>query len=327
MNERAARADILARVRAALRHDPAHAEQRRARLRQTIAMPTEGPRPSLVGDLVGITGASCAIAETGTLMLLSGTRTASTTRLLPETHIAMAAAGRSVADMEEGFALLRHERGEGSKLPRAVNVVSGPSRTGDIEQTVVLGAHGPYRVHLLVVGTTADSPMAACYPAITGADAPGKNADPQGPPRRCCFCATPRHEDPDHAHHLSEAFRQDQAAGRCRCREARRFATCVHGARDRAGRCSGRTTGELRVRGASSAGPDAEDRPRLRCQRSSRLPEGTHCRGATVKAEGRILARLIYSERALADLERATDFLIENDPGAAAATAPCANMS
>lgn len=161
MNERAARADILARVRAALRHDPAHAEQRRARLRQTIAMPTEGPRPSLVGDLVGITGASCAIAETGTLMLLSGTRTASTTRLLPETHIAMVAAGRIVADMEEGFALLRHERGEGSKLPRAVNFVSGPSRTSDIEQTVVLGAHGPYRVYLLVVGTTADSPMAA----------------------------------------------------------------------------------------------------------------------------------------------------------------------
>ena len=69
--------------------------------------------------------------------------------------------GAIVADMEEGFALLRHERGEGSKLPRAVNFVSGPSRTGDIEQTVVLGAHGPYRVHLLVVGTTADSPMAA----------------------------------------------------------------------------------------------------------------------------------------------------------------------
>jgi L-lactate dehydrogenase complex protein LldG len=50
--------------------------------------------------------------------------------------------------MEEGFALLRAERGE---LPRAVNFVSGPSRTGDIEQTIVLGAHGPYRVHLLVV--------------------------------------------------------------------------------------------------------------------------------------------------------------------------------
>ena len=38
-------------------------------------------------------------------------------------------------------------------MPRAVNLVSGPSRTGDIEQTIVLGAHGPFRVHIVVVGT------------------------------------------------------------------------------------------------------------------------------------------------------------------------------
>lgn len=99
-------------------------------------------------DLVGITGTFCAIAETGTLMLLSGAETAATTSLLPETHIAVVPASRIVAGMEEGFALLRAEHGA---LPRAVNFISGPSRTGDIEQTVVLGAHGPYRVHLLIV--------------------------------------------------------------------------------------------------------------------------------------------------------------------------------
>lgn len=98
-------------------------------------------------DLVGITGAYCAIAETGTLMLLSGAQTPATASLLPETHIAVVSRSRIVAGMEEAWALLRSEHGQ---LPRAVNFVSGPSRTADIEQTVTLGAHGPYRVHLIL---------------------------------------------------------------------------------------------------------------------------------------------------------------------------------
>jgi L-lactate dehydrogenase complex protein LldG len=103
-------------------------------------------------DPVGITGCFCAIAETGTLMLRSGPETAATTSLLPETHIAVVPVSRIVPAMEEGFALLRNEYGDlRGELPRAINFVSGPSRTGDIEQTIVLGAHGPYRVHLLVV--------------------------------------------------------------------------------------------------------------------------------------------------------------------------------
>ena len=98
-------------------------------------------------DPVGITGAYCAIAETGTLMLLSGAQTPATVSLLPETHIAVVSRSRIVAGMEEAWALLRSEHGQ---LPRAVNFVSGPSRTADIEQTVTLGAHGPYRVHLIL---------------------------------------------------------------------------------------------------------------------------------------------------------------------------------
>ena len=50
--------------------------------------------------------------------------------------------------MEDGWALARAELGE---LPRAVNFVSGPSRTADIDQTLVLGAHGPYRLHMVIV--------------------------------------------------------------------------------------------------------------------------------------------------------------------------------
>lgn len=100
-------------------------------------------------DKVGITGSFCAVAETGTLMLLSGPGTFASASLLPETHIAIVEANRIVGSIEDAFALARAERGE---LPRATNFISGPSRTADIEQTIVLGAHGPYRVHVVLVG-------------------------------------------------------------------------------------------------------------------------------------------------------------------------------
>lgn len=103
------------------------------------------------GDLVGITGAFCAIAETGTLLTLSGPRTPATTSLLPETHIAVVRASRIVRSMEDAWKLLRAENGT-PFMPRAANFISGPSRTADIEQTLVLGAHGPYRVHIVLVG-------------------------------------------------------------------------------------------------------------------------------------------------------------------------------
>jgi len=105
-------------------------------------------RPTTGDDRLGITGAFCGIAETGTLVILAAGDTPTATTLLPDTHIAILRAQRIVAGMEEAFALIRRERG---RLPRAVNMISGPSRTGDIEQTIVLGAHGPYRVHILVV--------------------------------------------------------------------------------------------------------------------------------------------------------------------------------
>lgn len=105
-------------------------------------------RGAAAHDLVGITGAFCAIAETGTLMLLSGPDTPATVSLLPQTHVAVLPLARIVARMEDGWDWLRREHGT---LPRAVNFVSGPSRTADIEQTVTLGAHGPYRVCIVLV--------------------------------------------------------------------------------------------------------------------------------------------------------------------------------
>jgi len=106
-------------------------------------------RAAIDVDKIGITGIYAAIAETGTLMMLSGPDTPSSVSLLPETHIAVLPASRIVSHMEDAWALLRAEHG---RPPRAVNFISGPSRTGDIEQTIIIGAHGPFRVHIIVVG-------------------------------------------------------------------------------------------------------------------------------------------------------------------------------
>lgn len=105
-------------------------------------------RPANQDDLTGVTGCFCAIGETGTLLLLGARNTPKVTALLPETHIAIVKKSRIVPTMEDAFQLLRDEIGE---PPRATFFVSGPSRTADIEQTIVIGAHGPYRVHVILV--------------------------------------------------------------------------------------------------------------------------------------------------------------------------------
>jgi len=107
------------------------------------------PRPTIGQDRLGITGTFCAVAETGTLALITGAQTPTASALLVDTHVAVVKSDRIVSGMEEAFGMIRSERG---RLPRAVNFISGPSRTGDIEQTIVLGAHGPFRVHILVLG-------------------------------------------------------------------------------------------------------------------------------------------------------------------------------
>lgn len=106
----------------------------------------------LGSDPVGFSAVACAVAETGTLVLASAPDTPASTHLLPETHIALLSTDQIVATLEEAFAHIKRQL---PALPRALNLVSGPSRTGDIEQTIVLGAHGPYRVHLILVDAAA----------------------------------------------------------------------------------------------------------------------------------------------------------------------------
>jgi L-lactate dehydrogenase complex protein LldG len=99
-------------------------------------------------DAVGLTVAFAAIAETGTLMLRSGAETPTTLAFLPETSIVVLPAVRVLRAYEDGLRLLRQASGA---LPRSVNFITGPSRSGDIEQTLQLGAHGPRRLLVLVV--------------------------------------------------------------------------------------------------------------------------------------------------------------------------------
>ncbi len=104
-------------------------------------------------DAVGIGMALAGIAETGTLMLASGPDAPSSLNFLPETHIVALAARDIVGALEDGWRILR--RWNNGRMPRTVNLISGPSRTADIAMTMFMGAHGPKRLHVIVVGPDA----------------------------------------------------------------------------------------------------------------------------------------------------------------------------
>jgi L-lactate dehydrogenase complex protein LldG len=101
-------------------------------------------------DHVSITGAFAAIAETGTLVMASGPDHPVSLNLLPDTHIVVLREADIVGGYEEVWAKLRQHYGK-DRMPRTVNTITGPSRTGDIEQAIELGAHGPRRMHIVVV--------------------------------------------------------------------------------------------------------------------------------------------------------------------------------
>jgi len=102
-------------------------------------------------DPVAVSHALAGIAETGTLVLTSGADNPTTLNFLPETHIVVLAADDVAGDMETVWAELRARYGKGV-MPRTVNMITGPSRSGDIEQTILLGAHGPRRLHIIIAG-------------------------------------------------------------------------------------------------------------------------------------------------------------------------------
>jgi L-lactate dehydrogenase complex protein LldG len=105
-------------------------------------------------DLASVTPVLAGVAETGTLMVHSGADTPNTLHFLPETHIAVVYADELVGTYEDGWAALRNKFGADlskGAMPRTVSMVTGPSRSADIGKILLMGAHGPKRLHIIMV--------------------------------------------------------------------------------------------------------------------------------------------------------------------------------
>jgi len=101
-------------------------------------------------DRVGVSHALVGLAESGTVLLASGPDNPSTLNMLPDTHVVVVRARDVVGGMEDAWKRLR-AISDNAPLPRTVHLVTGPSRTGDIEQALQLGAHGPRRLHIILI--------------------------------------------------------------------------------------------------------------------------------------------------------------------------------
>ncbi|OEJ64412.1 LutC/YkgG family protein [Magnetovibrio blakemorei] len=108
--------------------------------------------PGAGSDLVGLSRAYAGVAETGTLVMVSGPASPSTLNFLPDVHIVVIHTEDIVANYEQVWSRLRQDAGGDTPvMPRTVNWITGPSRTADIEQTLLLGAHGPRKLIILLI--------------------------------------------------------------------------------------------------------------------------------------------------------------------------------
>jgi L-lactate utilization protein LutC len=95
--------------------------------------------------LLAVSQARAGIAETGSLVMVSGPATPTRLNFLPDHEIVVLEAGAILRHLDEALLLLN------ASMPRALNLVTGPSRTADVEQTIQLGAHGPRALHVLLL--------------------------------------------------------------------------------------------------------------------------------------------------------------------------------
>ena len=113
----------------------------------------ESLRQKFISATVGISGANLAIAETGTIMLVTNEGNADLTVTLPPVHIALFGVDKVVASLDDAVAVLRMlpRSGTGQIMSSYVNWITGPSRSGDIEQSLTIGVHGPREMHCVIL--------------------------------------------------------------------------------------------------------------------------------------------------------------------------------
>jgi len=152
------RADVPVAVAEFLRQHNLPPAIRRGEDARLVSMPWEraGTLEVTTGasdgtQLASVSHASGGVAETGTLILVSGPDNPTTLNFLPDNHIVVLDAKDVAGDYETIWQRLRERFGAGI-MPRTVNMITGPSRSADIEQTLILGAHGPRRLHVILVG-------------------------------------------------------------------------------------------------------------------------------------------------------------------------------
>lgn len=136
----------------------AYRQQHGLPARAAIARPLAGlswpadfvhhPGPAGKDEVLSVTACLAGIAEMGSLLLASGPDSPTTLNFVPDHHLIVLHATQIVRHFEDAWAILRACPGG---MPRATNIVSGPSRTGDVELTLQLGAHGPRSVHVILV--------------------------------------------------------------------------------------------------------------------------------------------------------------------------------
>ena len=152
-------ADVPAAVAAFLRAHNLPMQIRRGEDPRLAALPWDKQRTLEVStgasdghQLAAVGHAFGGVAETGTLIMTSGPDNPTTLNFLPDTHIVVVDANDIAGDYETVWQRLRETFGIDA-LPRAINMITGPSRSADIGQILILGAHGPRRLHVLIVNS------------------------------------------------------------------------------------------------------------------------------------------------------------------------------